>query len=718
MKSSRAFLLIFLVLCGCGRDDRWNVLLVTFDTTRADHLSCYGYGEPTSPNVDAIAEDGVLFTQAFTTNPITLPGHASILTGTYPVFHGVRDNSTYVVRETVTSLAEVLADEGYDNSAVVAAFVLDSRFNLDQGFASYNDDIDEGWSKDELEMRAVNAFGFAERKANLVTAAAIDWLEQPRRKPFFLWLHYFDPHQPINAPEPHSSRFTEPYSSEIAYADEQLGGVLELLKRQGEYDRTLIVFTSDHGEGLLDHSESTHSLLIFDSTMHVPLIVKSPDEKSPGRRVDRLTSVVDIMPSILDLVDVESPSDVQGISFAPIVRGQEVREPERAVYMETLIPALHCGWGALRGLRTSSEKLIHGPKPRFYRVGEDSEEIYDLASAEPDAVERMTNRLEREMEAWTSAEAAGSLSAPDEEILRKLAALGYIAGGSGVQSESFDSLEEVQGREDPHERGWLFEMIGVATENLRMGMEFKGLQQLEELAGIDSSNPMVLTNLGKAHYIVTKNAEAAKQAFEQSLAVDPHQEEANHYLARILRAQGDLEGARRCAEKTLEFQPYSLSALHDLAAIHEHEGDFEGAREHLLHILEVDPTNISGLVNLALSYSIHDRYEDAGPIFKRALDLAPKSAFVLYNVGIWHLQGENTEEAISSLTRAIIADPTHASSHYVLGKLFLNRGEADRAREVLEVAREHARRAARIEEIDRMLVHIDAGGGATPADSN
>src|SRR5690606_29185935 len=188
MKFARLCLapLSLLLLIGCGRNqgDQVNVLLITLDTTRADRFSSYGYPEPTTPNLDALASEGSLFESAFSTAPITLPSHTSIMTGTYPMFHGTRDNSTYVVREDVTTMAEVLAEKGYDTGAVVGAFVLDLQFNLDQGFAQYDDDLDEMWSKDELEDRAKDAFGFAERKANLVTAAALRWLRQPRSKPF------------------------------------------------------------------------------------------------------------------------------------------------------------------------------------------------------------------------------------------------------------------------------------------------------------------------------------------------------------------------------------------------------------------------------------------------------------------------------------------------------------------------------------------------------
>ncbi len=708
MNSARVLIAILLLMCGCAREERLNVLLVTLDTTRADRLGCYGYSEPSSPNIDELAVESALFTQAYCTNPITLPSHASILTGTYPLFHGARDNSTFVVREDVTTLAETLADVGYETTAIIGAFVLDSRFNLDQGFARYDDRLAEGWSKDEMEMRAVNAFGFAERKANLVTSAALEWLKRPRSGPFFLWLHYFDPHQPVNPPEPHHSRFSEPYVGEIAFADEQLGHVLAELKNQNEYNRTLIVITADHGEGLMDHGEPTHSLLVFDSVMRVPLIVRMPGELS-GRRLDQLTSIVDIMPTILDLLGLEVPSDVQGRSLASLIRGSNSPPAARAIYMESLVPDLQCGWGALRALRTADEKLIHGPKPRFYRVDEDPGEVYNLAAREPEAVERLTAELDRRMRLWSTAEAAGSMSPPDEETLRKLSALGYIGRTGGAQREIAHSLADVQSKDDPHEKSWLFDLIGVATENIRSGFDLEGIRQLQQVLSGDPDNPAALTYLAKAYLMKAMQPERAREYFERSLAVDPDQEEAHYYMCRILRTMGDLEGARRHAESILAFQPHAVPALYELAGIYESEGDPARAREQLRKVLEFDASNVGALLELGLSHARQKEHEEAGPYFKRALDLEPNNPSVLYNVGIWYWQGEDVAEALASLSRAVTADPSHPNAHYVLGRLLYEQKQTARARKVLLKAKKLGLREDRRQAVDDMLQSIGDG---------
>jgi arylsulfatase A-like enzyme/Tfp pilus assembly protein PilF len=701
----RALLAGCLAVCGCGGGGRQNVLLVTFDTTRADRLSCYGYFEPTTPNIDRLAEEGVLFSNAFTTNPITLPSHTSIMTGTYPLYHGVRDNSTYTVREDATTLAEVLAAEGFATAAFVGAFVLDSRFNLDQGFAEYDDRIDESWSKDELDQRRQNAFGFPERKAGPVTKPVLDWLRRPRSDPFFLWVHYFDPHQPVNPPEPHSSVFSDRYAAEIAYADEQLGQILEELRKQKEYDRTLIIVTADHGEGLLDHGEPTHSLLIFDTTMRVPLVVRGPGVPA-GQKTERLTSGVDLMPSILELLGVAIPPEVQGESFVSSLRGRNRGDEDRAIYLESLVGALQCNWGALRGLRTSTEKLIHGPVPALYAVAEDPGEVYNLAGREPERLQRMTSELQRRITNWAAAEASDAIAAPDEEVLKKLAALGYISGGGGARRVT-TSLSDAEGKTDPYGNRSLFDQISVAREDLRVGRLQEGIGGLLRVLHGDPENPAALTTLGKAYFLEMGRLDLARDALERSLASDALQEEAHHYLSRILRVQGDLDGARRHAEAILEFQPVAVTAFFELAATCEAQGDAAGSRQNLERLLAIDSTHVYALVALGASWVGEEDLAKAEPYFKRALDLAPDAPHVLYNVGIWHWAAGNVEEARVSLERAVKAAPNHLDALYALGRLLYEQNDAVGAREYLRRAHALEPPGALRAEIEARLRNID-----------
>jgi arylsulfatase A-like enzyme/Tfp pilus assembly protein PilF len=660
--------LLALAAAGCGRADRPNVLLLTMDTTRVDRLGCYGYAEPTSPAIDQLAAEGYVFETAVTTNPITLPAHTSIMTGLYPLAHGVRNNSSYRAREGVTTLAEVLRGEGYETGAVVGAFVLDAQFNLDQGFDFYDDEIERDWSRDEIEKRRENAFGFSERKANLVTFPAIRWLESVGQDPFFLWLHYFDPHEPRNAPEPHQSRFGDLYDSEIAFTDEQIGKVFDTLRRLDLWQDTVVVLVADHGEGLLDHSETSHSLRVFDTTMHVPLIVRSPGRPG-GRRVGGLVSVVDVMPTVLELLGIERPPDLQGRSLVPLLDG-EPADPDREVYFESLVGRLDHGWGELRGLRTAREKLIHGPKPRYYRIDEDPGEVYDRSAQEPAAVERLTRDLARRMKEWARPEARSAIASLDPEAVGKLVSLGYVGGTHGGVSRSLtDELKLETDREDPHDQGHLFDLYSLATEYIRTDDVERGIRELEGILDTDPEFAAAMTTLGAAYLLKLSQPDRAREVLERSLEVDPDQADAHFYLSQIAFAQGDIEKARRHAEAILVFEGHHFGALFQLGSIFATQGDPRRAVEHFRLAYEISPDNVPNLIALAGSLIELGELEEAEGYLRTALDLQPRAPRVLYLAAVWYLESGDRQRARVFLQRTLAADPGHQRARQLLDKL-------------------------------------------------
>ena len=695
-------LLLGALSAGCRARSRPDVLLITLDTTRADHLGAYGYPQPTTPVLDALAAESVLFTQAYTTNPITLPAHSSLFTGTYPMFHGVRDNGTYVLRDDVTTLAEVLSAQGYDTAAFVASFVVDSRFGLGQGFGLYDDDVGAEWSRDELEARTPHAFGFAERKANLVTAAANRWIGRPRKRPYFAWLHYFDPHQPVTPPEPHRSRFSDGYDAEIAFADEQIGPVLAALEQRGSYDDTLIVVVGDHGEGLLEHSELSHALLIFDSTMRIPLIVKPPGLAARGRRVAAVSSIVDVMPTILSVLGIAVPGDVQGKSLLPLMQGGPA-DARRPVYMESMLPRLACGWGELRGIRVGGEKLIWGPKPRLYRVADDPGEVYDLAAREPETVARLEKELRGALRTWSRPPSASSLAAPDAETLQRLAALGYVAGSTEAARGIKESLDEVAGRTDPHDKQRLFNLWASAIDDVRTGKILEAIGKLEDVLSGDPANTSALTSLADLYLEQARQPVKAVELYEKSLAIDPFQEEARYSMARIERARGNLAAALEHGRAILRFEPRSVRALTELGLIVQALGRPAEAQSYLEQALAVEPDHAPALLALGALHGKAGRHAEAGKYLKRAQNLEPNHPAVLYDSAIWYLQEGNVKEALSLLQRAVALKPADPDAQYVLGKVLYEQGEKDRARVVLERARKLASTPDRRKRIDDML---------------
>ncbi len=695
--------LLFSTICACAPPPP-NVVLITLDTTRADRLGCYGYAEDTTPVIDELARESALFSQAFSTNPITLPAHTSILTGTYPLYHGVRDNSTFVVPEDAVTLAEVLSERGWNTAAFLSSFVLDSRFNLDQGFSFYDDDVEASWSYDELASRQKNAFGFAERKASQVVAEALEWLDHSQSRPFFTWLHFFDPHQPLNPPEPHRSQMASGYDAEIAFVDEQVGRFLADLKRNDQYDNTLIVIVGDHGEGLLDHEEPTHSLLIFDSTMQVPLIIHRPGQQD-GRVVDNVTSIIDVMPTILEILAIDPPSEVQGISLVPLMNG--VLEPvDRPIYMESLIGRLHCGWGELRGLRTAQEKLIFGPVPRFYRVDKDAGEVYDLAANEPESVQRLTATLEQMIHDHAITD-AGTLALPDNEARQKLQALGYIVSPVNTARGITDTLEGIEALDDPHAKRHIFDLHSVALEHIRTGAHFEGIRQLEAVVANDPNNTAATTDLATAYLAHAQQPVKARELYERSLAINPHQEEAHYFMARLCAATGDLEGSRRHCEAILSFEPASYGAMYELGRVYQAQGNYELAIEHFLQAYSADSSSLSAIMALATLHARRKENEKAGRFFEEALVIEPANPEVLYNLGVWYMQSGHTDEAMVTLQRVISVNPTDRDAHYVIGKLFYENGDLSEAKRSLLTAKSLGLIPERLQRTERLLAAID-----------
>jgi arylsulfatase A-like enzyme len=340
---------------------RVNVLLITLDTTRRDRLNSYGGGRGTTPHLEELAKEALLFEDCQVSVPVTLPSHTTIITGLEPFEHGVRNNGTYVLGEDVQTLAELMGSAGYATGAVMAAFVLARCYGMAQGF----DDFDDAF------VSGVEGSPVPQRIAEDVTRLGLSWIRAHQQEPWFAWLHYFDPHDPYNPPAPFDSRYQDPYDGELAYMDAHLGGLFRELKRMGLWDHTLIVITADHGEGLGDHGESTHTLFVYATTIDVPLIIKFPrldpwsDKRYHARRVDGLVATTDILPTILSIAGVPETDwpKISGRDLRPLItQGQTARD---YAYMETLIPELDYGWAPYRAIRRGPWKYILAPVPEL-----------------------------------------------------------------------------------------------------------------------------------------------------------------------------------------------------------------------------------------------------------------------------------------------------------------------------------------------------------------
>jgi arylsulfatase A-like enzyme len=441
-----AMLLAVTGAIGCQAERPMNVVLFTFDTTRAEFLGCYGKDTARTPNLDRLAAGGVLFEQTAASNPVTQASHSTILTGTYPMAHGVRDNILFKLADERETLAEMLAGHGYATGAAIGGFPLVASFGSGQGFDYYDDDLDA--SREDARGRPAprrqNTW-YDERPAGHVNDAIRPWLreqiEKRPQQPFFIWLHYWDPHEPHIPPSPYNQLFAhDPYQGEIAYADQNLGEILHELEDAGELQRTLVVMTADHGEGRMEHEEMTHAFLAYETCLRVPLIFSGP-ELVAGRRITDRVGTVDIVPTILDLLGFAIPSQVQGRSLAPLLLSKTSELPPTSYYAESLSPRLTHGFGELRVLYRDGYKYIHGPRPELFYLEEDPVELHDLVAQEPVLREQMKSGLETIVANYSRPEdAATAAHEVDDDTRRRLEALGYI---SMTGDEAASSVAEV-----------------------------------------------------------------------------------------------------------------------------------------------------------------------------------------------------------------------------------------------------------------------------------
>jgi len=608
-----------VVVAGCSsRPDttekpKLNLLLITLDTVRADHLGCYGYASARTPNLDRLATSGVLFEHAFCQAPITLPSHASILTGLQPPRHGVRLNPPERLGGSVVTLAEVLKREGYGTAAFVSAFVVNSQFGLDQGFDLYED-----------TMTAGGETWMAERPAGETGDLAADWLMGVAKEPFLLWVHFFDAHRPYAPPSPYAEEFAgRPYDGEIAYVDHVVGLVLEALDRSNMAPRTLVVAVGDHGEALGEHGEQTHTLFVYDSTLRVPLIIHPPvgaeaaslglRSPRPGTRDVRLAEAVDIMPTVLALAGVEPPARLDGVDLFSADRSDE----ERLAYAESFYP-VRFGWSPLRSLRTGDWKFISAPRPELYRWVADAGELEDLAAIEEEAVRGFASLMaEREAVETATSEEVG-LRGEEREAL---ASLGYFSGRRGGSA----TVADVAGLPDPKDHALDFELINLAWEDLHARKYGEAMMKLNQVAGRDPNNAVMHGLLGTVS-IHSGSWEAGIKHLRAQAELAPEDAEAAYLLGVGWIRAGSPEAAVEPLRRGVELQPSYAAAWDQLGVALGMAGRVESAVEAGGKAVEWEPENPEYHRNLGVSLLRLGRPRLAAAEFRWALSLRPKDA--------------------------------------------------------------------------------------------
>ncbi|MEM1179393.1 MAG: sulfatase-like hydrolase/transferase [Acidobacteriota bacterium] len=679
----------FCTGCGLGdRPERLNVLLVTFDTTRADHIGAYGHRAARTPVLDALAAEGVLFESAYAPVPITLPSHSSLMTGKVPFVHGVRDNGLFVLGDEQLTLAEILKERGYRTAAAIASFPLTGQFGIGQGFDLFDDHV-TAELEDLYGERVVpkNGIFFDERPAARVNDAILPWLDENADEPFFLWAHYFDPHHPHRPPAPYDQLFAHDlYDGEIAYSDESFGVLLKKLQDLGVADRTLVVFTSDHGEGRGEHGESTHALLNYNSTLRVPLIFSKPGGPT-GRRVAQSVSTVDIMPTILELLGVDLPEEldgqIQGESLGRFFGAEE--DPgdgrsRRQIYAETLSPRLTRQWGELRTLFYGDYKLIHGPRPELYDLARDPRELEDLIATEPD----IARDLERRLEGFIADNAVSDIDASvalDEESVRRLQALGYLQSSGDKVGPLEEQLR--QDGEAPQDHAETISIYSQAKSALASGRSLEARDLLRDLLSRDPGNVhyvelelTVARQLGQADEALR----LLDQLSESSAATGyPPVERIQGLRAEIFLQRGDIDTAYDYYREVVAVAP-SAPILHRLAQIHQIRGEDREARRFLEKSIEEDAGFAPAHLDLAVSHAVGGDVEAAQASFTEALRLQPYAARAHYNFAAFLAQTDQIVAAIERLERALELRPAYPQALQAQVELHLLDGDLDGAR--------------------------------------
>jgi arylsulfatase A-like enzyme/Flp pilus assembly protein TadD len=667
-----------------------NLLIVTLDTTRADHLGCYGYARAHTPNLDALARSGAQFDDAVTAAPLTLPSHASIFTGTYPLFHGARDNDGYVLDEGVTTLAETLRRQGFTTAAFVAAYPLGAPFNLDQGFDTYDDDFRVDWTDEQQEARTPLSFGFVERKSHQVNAAVRRWLDTHARERFFLWVHYFDPHQPYDPPPRHDAAFPDsPYDGEIAFMDESFGKLLALLEAHGIRDRTLVLVAGDHGEGLDQHGELTHASFLYDTTMRVPLLLSVPGGRyPPGLRIGPQVRTIDVMPTLLELLGVPSPGDVQGRSLVPLLRDPR-REWREEALLESRFNELHYGWAPLRALRDGRYKYVEAPTPELYDLGADPGESRNLAASDPARAREMSARLLRLSDAVSAADlgrSAAGQSSPESRAA--LESLGYVGGGSAATLRAgFPEPEALRLMPDPKDKGLVLMAANLAQERLRKRSYDDCVFHARSGLAMDPGNLRLRTSLAQCLALLGL-ADRALDELHRAAAFRPDDPEPYALEGRILLWQRRYQEALEPLRKAVTLQPRLVDALRILASAHALAGNDPEAIRRYEAALALDASSWSTNLELANSYARVGRLEDARRAYQRALDRNPYSTAVLLEVGAFYARLGDPEFAREAFEGVLRIAPELPAGHLALGELLVARGGAAAAE-----GREHLLRA-------------------------
>jgi arylsulfatase A-like enzyme/Tfp pilus assembly protein PilF len=680
-----------------------NVLLISIDTLRADRVGAYGYGSAQTPAIDALARRGLRFANATSVGVLTLPAHASLMTGTFPAYHGVRDNGGFYVDERRQLLAEILRERGYRTGGFVGAFVLDRRWGINQGFDRYFDDFDlssAGAGMDTIQRRGTE-----------VVDRALAWLAEDTDRPFLAWVHLYDPHAPYLAPPAFRARFPQTldgaYDAEVAATDVEVGRLLDALERDGRLDRTLAIVVGDHGESLGEHGEQAHGFFLYDAAVQVPLVIAgrcSTGLVIPARVVPDQVRLVDVMPTILDCLQVSAPAEVQGHSLLAAARGERV---EGLALAETWYPRYHYGWSELVAVRDGRYKLVRAPRRELYDLQTDPDERVNLADQHPQRADALERALDDLLARVSRADAVRAPAPVDPEVEERLRALGYI--GAGVSRHALADRR----RADPKDRIDLYNLLKQAgTDSVEKRLD-AAIEKVRRALAADPEIVEAHAMLGNL-YVKTGISNHAIEAYQRALSIDPEHRGATFNLALAYKNAGRADEARAGFERAVALDPRDGRAQFQLADLAMRRGEFHVAEATLTKALAHEVDRPPFLVKLGECYIELKRWDDADRALRAALaergdierahyDLAlvleargdtqgaiaeyeaelarGPSYSAAFNLGRLHSRTGRPREAARRFQEAAAANPAFAPAHLYLAKALLDSGDLDAAQD-------------------------------------
>ncbi len=717
------FLLTFFNCSSLKKVKDPNLIIIIVDTLRADHLGCYGYSKISTEHIDRIAEEGLLFSEAVCQVPLTFPSHCSIFTGRHPTAHGVRHNGLFKLKQDEITFAEVLKENGFETGAFIASYVLNSGFGLEQGFDQYYDI--RANLKGVSEQKSMQEIRSPERVAEEVNADFFKWIGRMKGKRFFAWVHYYDPHYPYSPPDNTGKKIEgdDPYDREISYADQCIGDLMKKLRDLNVLDRSILLFASDHGEALGEHSELAHGIFVYDCSVRIPLILRAPWIVKGGERFDGLFETVDIMPTLLGLLNIEIPSSVQGRNFAPEIESGKMHQGKAESYAETYMPTFEYGWSELKSIRRNGKKYIEAPIPELYDLEADPAELKNLYDASDEECSEMKQGLAALISKISSEESEPfEIQKIDDESARALKSLGYLSGdyfksgrmksgiaradpkltieeeniitngknllGKGRFDEAIDAFHRVLQRNPKNYQARIF-LIKVLLAKEDYERAFEEAENTVKIAELDDTAFVALgSELWNmyGHILERRNDDAgAINAYRKGFEINPNHEIAFTFPANFYIARKEFDAALYFVQKALEenanntvANAYFFKLLIEKKRIDE---AVEVAKKLIMFDMSQD---IQALQLAAKMFQNRKMLAEAEAAYEQIVQIDPNNKEAVAALGNVYFSQKKAQKARETFEHLIALDPGEFRAHYFIGIIDLKKNDEAAARKRFE----------------------------------